>query len=191
MIADRNAPADGITSAGREPAERNAPGRTAVPTPRPSKEVIDRWEGEGGRPSGPSAREVQAAARDNKPKDIDKLEDQIMAADSPDGLPPPKAMRRREWRMVRVVALCVFVPVFLIGAAMISVETLLAACALLLALFVAAFPVWTAALMRAKEHQEAREEAEVIVVGGPVGQACAVDPAHAPGPSVSKPPVAR
>jgi hypothetical protein len=141
----------------------NVGGPTPRPSPPPRKDVIGRWEGEGGR-AGPGAPEGCSPCEQKVeiPGDVDRLEEQIMSVESPEGQPPSKRLRDREWKIVGIVAVCVVIPGLVIVGVMTSLATVLMAIGLLFALVIAAFPVWTAALMRAREHRRARQEAQSL-----------------------------
>src|SRR5262245_2482058 len=93
------------------------------PTPRASKEVIDRWEAEGGRPKAAVAEEcgcVVELTSLKAPNGVDHLEDAIMSVESPEGQPPPRDLRNKEWKWVGIAAAVLLVPGMLIVAAMVN-----------------------------------------------------------------------
>lgn len=93
-------------------------------------------------------------------KEVDVREEELMGANSPDGMPPEHWLRRTEWKWFRYILL-----VLGVGAAVwiavvgVSVETVLMGVALLVIMVFAAAPVWGSAILRARESREARATA--------------------------------
>ncbi|MBL8746938.1 MAG: hypothetical protein JNK58_11350 [Phycisphaerae bacterium] len=94
--------------------------------------------------------------------EVDALEQDLMAVESPEGRPPARELRDAERRVAAIVVpLVVLVPVIVIGlaaGARAAVAALIAA----LVLMCAAVPVWGAGLLRGSEHRRAHDEAEHI-----------------------------
>lgn len=92
--------------------------------------------------------------------EVDALEDDLMAIESPEGRPPDRNIRRAEWRVARIlIPAFVFIPAILVtifAGVVAGIGALFAA----LVLMCAAAPVWGAGLIRAGEHLHAHEEAE-------------------------------
>ncbi len=93
-------------------------------------------------------------------REVDAREEELMGAESPDGIPPDHWLRRTEWKWFRYMMLALAVgAVVWIAAVGVSGETVLMAAALLVIMVFAAAPVWGSAILRAQEGRAARAKA--------------------------------
>ena len=106
----------------------------------------------------PSAREYVESAR------VDQEQDRIMARNSVDGAPPPRATRVAEWRWsIASAALLLVIIAAWTASRHLSFSTVLVGLVLVAALVAAASPVWGAGLMRGSEERDARRQASAKV----------------------------
>ncbi|MGD9688650.1 MAG: hypothetical protein AB7K52_03185 [Phycisphaerales bacterium] len=142
----------------------NTPGLSysrVEPKPAP----VQRWENEGGHAyTSPRDVRIEESQVQAPPGTVEDREDLVMREVSPEGMPPPHAMRRRAWRMFALIFGIAGVLGVGLAVVFVPIDTLLAIPALLLVLIVAASPVLGAAFMRGREHARARRIAEQEVV---------------------------
>jgi hypothetical protein len=173
------------------------PGRDEDRSPRGSAREAEgsaeRWENEGGAAVirvgawEPRVVEHRAGWQDPTPSQtlaLDLRQDVLMGAASPDGRPPTHRQRRLGWWWLgtgaSVLALAGIAWAVIAGA---DRATVLAALGLILVLFVAAAPVWGAALLRGGEERSARGEARAELRADERPQARPLD--GAPGESTN------
>lgn len=127
------------------------------------------WENEGGNTQRnvpqqrPAVLEHRAPINDATEQEtaaVDAVQDEVMAASSSEGHPPPRAWRLAGWHWLAIV-----VPLLAVlgGLVWVALAVGFAAAALALVLLAvmvgAAAPVWGAGLLRGREERAARIEA--------------------------------
>ena len=110
-------------------------------------------------PQAPGDRRVVRATEPAAPA-VDERQDEIMTERSSDGRPPPKRLRTVEWWAAGAVGVLVLIVVASVMAARgFSAGTIAVVLGVGLVMMGAAWPAWTAGLMRGREERQARDRA--------------------------------
>lgn len=92
---------------------------------------------------------------------VDRRQDEIMTENSTDGRPPSRQTRQREWWVGAAIGVLVLLTVASIMSARgFSSGAIAATLGIGVIMMGAAWPVWSAGIMRGREEREARDRAE-------------------------------
>ena len=105
--------------------------------------------------------EADAIAKQNGPTpEVDRAQEEVMTAISPDGRPPERELRTLEWKWVLIAgAVLLACTVVAVTVSSIAWPTVLFAGVIVLVLIGAAIPTWGAGLLRGGEERQARASA--------------------------------
>jgi hypothetical protein len=128
-----------------------------VPEPRVAHTAVGVMQPPGPPSLGEALQEQDDHASPSVPTpEVDRVQEEVMAATSPDGRPPHRATRIAEWKWFIVGAGIAWAAQTVLGWS--SVVTIVA---LVIFSFAASSPVWGAGLLRRGEERRARKVALV------------------------------
>lgn len=115
------------------------------------------------------AQDAKADASVPTPE-VDRVQEEVMAARSPEGRPPHRRTRLAEWKWFIVASVVLALSALIWGALSVVAWQIVAVAAALMLLFLGATsPVWGAGLLRGGEEREARKTALIHTQGsGPI-----------------------
>ncbi|MBX3379581.1 MAG: hypothetical protein KF805_05775 [Phycisphaeraceae bacterium] len=102
------------------------------------------------------------AERHDDPR-VDQVQEEVMAATSPDGRPPQLAGVRAGWRRMAIIGLLAAVAAVALLFATLGLSAGLLATILLAGYVALTVPVWGAGLLRGQEERAAHRIAEEVV----------------------------